>query len=253
MFRSEIYKLCRMYATGILIASIFVSLILMNILLSGTISGIYITSYDKSGSVTFGNMFMSSISFLQSFYVLPLLIIIVTAASFSEEKQNRTIYQSILAARNRIHLYIVKVTAVIFLISAVIAAAFFLGIILYLVLVENGPYGVPIHKTNISEILSFAVVFLLNSIFIVSITTIFSITVPNNTIAVVCTFISIIIMDALENISSVKRFLPTYLGDSSVFIYEGINGYQFANAGLLVLYILAVCIISACLLNKADL
>ena len=88
MFRSEIYKLCRMYATGILIASIFVSLILMNILLSGTISGIYITSYDKSGSVTFGEYVYVKYIVPSIFYVLPLLIIIVTAASF--QKRNRT-------------------------------------------------------------------------------------------------------------------------------------------------------------------
>lgn len=253
MFRSEMYKLSRMHATVILITAVFVLLILMNILLSGIIDGIYITSYDKSGSVTFENMFMSGISFLQSFYILPLLVIIITAVSFSEEIQNKTIYQNILAAKNRIHLYIIKITAVIFLISAIITAAFISVIILYLILVENGPYGVPINNINIAEVLSFTVVCLLNNIFIVSITTIFCVTVTNSTIAIVSTFISVIVMDILKNISSIKRFIPTHLGDSSVFIYQGIEGYEFANIGLLSLYILAVCIISACLFNKTDL
>lgn len=253
MLRSEMYKLSGMPAIVILIAVVFVSLIMINILLSGTVDGLYITSHDNSGSVTFENMFMSSISFLQSFYVLPLLVIIITAVSFSEEIQNKTIYQNILAAKNRIHLYITKITAVILVISAIIAAALILGIILYLILVANGPYGVSISNINIAEVLFFTVVFLLNSIFIVSITTIFCVIVPNSTMAIISTFVSIIIMDILENISSIKRFLPTHLGDSSVFIYQGIKGYEFANIGLLVIYILAACTTSAYLFNKADL
>lgn len=253
MLRSELYKLFRMHATVILTAVVLISLILINILLSGTIDGVYITSYDKSGSVTFENMFMSGISFLQSFYVLPLLIIIITAASFSEEMQNKTIYQNILATKSKIHLYIIKITAVIFLISAIIAAALFTDFILYLILVENSPYGVPIHSINIAEVLSFLVVFLLNSLFIASITTIFCVTIRNNTMAIVITFMSVILMDILENISSIKRFLPTYLGDFSVFIYKGIEGYEFANIGLLILYILIACMTSAYLFNNADL
>ncbi|MGI6537852.1 MAG: hypothetical protein ACOX22_05875 [Caldicoprobacterales bacterium] len=253
MFRSEIYKLSRMQATVILAAVIFISLLLINILLSGTIDGIYITSHDKSGSVTFENMFMSSITFLQSFYALPLLVIIITAVSFSEEMQNKTIYQSILAAKNRIHLFVTKATSVIIVVSAIIAAALVLGIILYLVFAENGPYGVPLRNVNIAELLSFIVVFLLNNIFIVSIATIFCVTVHNSTIAAIITFISVIIMDILENISSVKHFLPTYLGDSSVFIYKGIEGYEFANIGLLILYILTAGIASAYLFNNTDL
>lgn len=242
-----------MQATVILATMIFVSLLLINILLSGTIDGMYITSHDKSGFVTFENMFMSSITFLQSFYALPLLVIIITVVSFSEEIQNKTIYQNILAAKNRIHLYFTKVTSVIIVISAIIAVALVLGVILYLVLVENVPYGVPLRNVNIVELLSFTVIFLLNNIFIVSITTIFCVIVRNSTIATVITFISVIIMDILENISSIKRFLPTYLGDSSVFIYKGIEGYEFENIGLLILYILIASITSAYLFKNTDL